>query len=269
MVHQAEAKGRRHRAFSLVELLVVVAIIGILASLLLPALSRARQSASGAECRNNLRTLGLALRMYTDESHQYPITWGATLLGVNSEWGVLAMSDWKDTLVPHVRVQGENFTRKAATMRTLRCPLVLRKEDGARANSQYAYNASGTARFQDPINLGLGGYKRGNMILPTAESQVRAPSNMIAIGDVSPGDTMELPPGFPLRRIFGGSGRFDVCSTNRMLWPGSPHGGAANLLFIDGHVESGRQTNWVAATDIARRRWNNDNQPHPETWKQP
>jgi prepilin-type processing-associated H-X9-DG protein len=38
-------------------------------------------------------------------------------------------------------------------------------------------------------------------------------------------------------------------------------------LFCDGHVESARQTNWVAATDGARARWNNDNQPHPETWQ--
>jgi prepilin-type processing-associated H-X9-DG protein len=245
---------------------LVIAIIAILASLLLPVLGRARGAAYGAECRNNLRTLGLALRMYTDESQQYPITWGATLLGVNSEWGVLAMADWKDNLVPHVGVQGENFARKAATMRTLRCPLVLRNDDGARANSQYAYNASGTARFQDRVNLGLGGFKEGNVVRPTAESLVRAPSDMIAIGDVAPGDTLELPPGFPLQRVFSGSGRFDVCSTNRKLWPGNPHGGGANMLFVDGHVESGRQTNWIAAIDAARLRWNNDHEPHPETW---
>ncbi|MBE7500068.1 MAG: DUF1559 domain-containing protein [Verrucomicrobiales bacterium] len=257
------SRDRRH-AFTLIELLVVIAILAILASLLLPALSRARRSAQSTECRNNLRTLGLALRMYTDESDQYPRAFGSALVGFSSEWGVLAMSDWKYTLVPWVGVQGDQFVTKAATMRTLRCPWVLRKEDGARANSQYAYNASGTARFQSPANLGLGGYQEGNEVRPTTESRVLAPSDMIAIGDVAPGMTTALPPGFPVPRIFGGSSWFDVCSTNGTFWPGQPHGGAANLVFVDGHVETARQTNWLSVAK--RHRWNNDGQPHPETW---
>jgi prepilin-type processing-associated H-X9-DG protein len=53
------------------------------------------------------------------------------------------------------------------------------------------------------------------------------------------------------------------------MWPGTSHHGRANLLFCDGHVETARQTNWVAATDTARRRWNNDHEPHPEKWERP
>ena len=56
------------RAFTLLELLVVIAVIAMLSAWLMPALNRGKASAERTACLNNLRQLGVALRLYTDDS---------------------------------------------------------------------------------------------------------------------------------------------------------------------------------------------------------
>jgi prepilin-type N-terminal cleavage/methylation domain-containing protein/prepilin-type processing-associated H-X9-DG protein len=259
--------GAVRSGFTLIELLVVIAIIAILASLLLPALSKGKAAAVATECRGNLRDVGLGLRMFLDEHNYYPPTTGAANTGYSSEYGVMRLDDWKNALIPYIGVQDEHF--RVITLRKLRCPQIVRKEDGARGNGQYAYNASGTAKIKSADNLGLGGYPEGVTQHPTAESRILAPSEMIAVGDVAPGRTSPAPPGWPMASFFSTSGHFDVASPDPAYWPGSHHNGRANMLFADGHVESARQSTWISTNPAARARWNNDHEPHPETWKRP
>jgi prepilin-type N-terminal cleavage/methylation domain-containing protein len=63
---------QRGRGFTLVELLVVIAVIGILVALLLPAVQAAREAGRKISCRNNLRQIGTALQLYHESLKSFP-----------------------------------------------------------------------------------------------------------------------------------------------------------------------------------------------------
>jgi len=66
---------RKRGAFTLIEILVVIGIIGLLMAFLLPTLEKAREQGTAVKCANNLRTLGEMLSLYANENHgSYPRT---------------------------------------------------------------------------------------------------------------------------------------------------------------------------------------------------
>lgn len=96
---------RTGRAFTLVELLVVIGLIGLLIALLMPALSRARAQAKQVACASNLSQIGSSLLMYANESHGWlypvgptggdgrPTTLGTTVAR-DQRWPVFVFGTW-------------------------------------------------------------------------------------------------------------------------------------------------------------------------------
>lgn len=239
-------------ALTLIELLVVIAIIGILAALLLPTLSAGKAYARSASCKNHLRQMGLALKMYVEENGQhYPRQ-------VRSKPGNPSVFVfWFDTLTPYYPVSWTN--------RAYHCPgydgFVGWARTGTIENEygSYAYNAFGIRRDDGGTQpLGLGPMNR---IPVVSENQIAAPSEMFSIGEsrfLSETEN-ELPGGDTILR----SGFLNGSPLHK--FNPARHGKKYNQLFCDGHISA--MNPWVLfnPTNTAAM-WNNDHQPHPELW---
>lgn len=90
---------QQHNGFTLVELLVVVAIIGVLVALLLPAVQAARASARAASCKNNMRQIGLGVLQFCDtHKGQFPEWYHAKHQDGDAE----GIHSWIYTIAPYM-----------------------------------------------------------------------------------------------------------------------------------------------------------------------
>jgi len=97
-LHRTPKSPARKRAFTLIELLVVIAIIAILAAMLLPALSKAKSRAHQTACISNLKQIGVALILYTDDFNGY---WPFASDSSQPDPNI-----WTKELQPYIRLRG-------------------------------------------------------------------------------------------------------------------------------------------------------------------
>ncbi|HEY4308772.1 MAG TPA: DUF1559 domain-containing protein [Pirellulales bacterium] len=129
------------RAFTLVELLVVIVVIGILIALLLPAVQMAREAGRRSACANNLHQLGVAVQLYFDAYGCFPCSWP------NGDYEVI----WARSLLPYLEqgtleqqlnptvdlFAGSNLNVVAKPIPILKCPT-----SPSEPTYEYTYNGS-------------------------------------------------------------------------------------------------------------------------------
>lgn len=203
-------------AFTLIEILIVIAIIGILAAILFPVFARARENARRASCQSNLKQIGLGLLQYTqDYDERLPRNDSGADLGT-----------WIDTLQPYLKSE-----------QIFLCPT---------DSSPYQMSATGSSgrRTSYGINQIYSDNPTENLF--EANDAGATPTNLAAIEDVSgtigvgdsqsyyqvylSADTTSIavalganPP------TFGNAGR-----SGQFI---GRHFGGGNFLFLDGHVK--------------------------------
>ncbi len=220
--------------FTLIELLVVVAIIAILASMLLPALTRARESARKTSCQGNMKQIAMAQALYADAADGFTPPWRNA--STNQRY-------WHEELAEHTAWQWEMWicpdspTRGQGRDLTETEPFA---NTGAYMALIQSIGIQGGA-FNEAMWHRLSSFGYPELLVYAADSATR---NDDTPGNSSAGQLIRINPGTSIWPDHG-AGFFPR------------HLGSVSLSFIDGHVAShqeGEVRYWTAAG------WNSE--PH-------
>lgn len=158
-------------AFTLIELLTVVAIIGILAAILIPVVGRVRQSARETQNLSNLRQVGMLCTLYAADNRGYfPVGYQSS--------GPQAGANWRGFLNAYI-LPGASPTAQANAMRRLlNSPTATIPNDTA-SGAHYSLNA-----YISPDGAGASTYaNQGKGTLPVSQNQIARPSRVILAAD--------------------------------------------------------------------------------------
>lgn len=210
------------RGFTLIELLVVIAIIAILAAILFPVFSRAREMARKAACASNLKEIGMAMRMYSQDWDEkiMPMYIRDSTTGYRTWWMVLIQPYLKNFQI--LRCPSSNYDwwcKGSGYCESFPDDNTVPLERRHRYFGGYGYNWYWTGYPTDNANT-----------LNMSEAQLLRPAEIVAVSDsgcVVTGPNPSL-----------GWATFDWWLTQFI--GGNEirrHNGGANYLFYDGHVK--------------------------------